>query len=79
MPTVAVERDLRLAGLLARHLGPPIQLVAMDATRLDWRRVGRRPPVLVSNLPYPITSDVLLALCQSPTPVRRAVLMRAEG
>jgi 16S rRNA (adenine1518-N6/adenine1519-N6)-dimethyltransferase len=75
VPTLAVERDVRLARVLARHLGPPVQLVAMDALRLDWQRIARRAPVLLSNLPYPITSDTLLALCHSPPPVRRAVLM----
>jgi 16S rRNA (adenine1518-N6/adenine1519-N6)-dimethyltransferase len=75
VPTVAIERDRRLAALLRKRLGPFVQLVVMDATRLDWDRLGRRPPVLVSNLPYPITSDTLLSLCQSPPPVRRALLM----
>jgi 16S rRNA (adenine1518-N6/adenine1519-N6)-dimethyltransferase len=75
VPVVAVERDLRLARLLGRELAPAVRMIAMDATRLDWARIGRRPPVLVSNLPYPITSEVLLALAQSPPPVRRAVLM----
>jgi 16S rRNA (adenine1518-N6/adenine1519-N6)-dimethyltransferase len=73
--TVAVERDRRLALVLARRLGPPVQLVVLDATRLAWDRLERQPPVLVSNLPYPITSEVLVALCRDRPAVRRAVLM----
>jgi 16S rRNA A1518/A1519 N6-dimethyltransferase RsmA/KsgA/DIM1 with predicted DNA glycosylase/AP lyase activity len=72
-PLVAIERDRRLVSVLAREFSGRVNfgLANMDATRLDWTRVARRSPVLVSNLPYPITSEILLELAQSPIPVRR--------
>jgi 16S rRNA (adenine1518-N6/adenine1519-N6)-dimethyltransferase len=72
---VAVDRDVRVLGALQRRLGGRAQLVAMDAARLAWGRLASNPPVLVSNLPYPISSKLLIALSQDPPPVRRAVLM----
>ncbi len=75
LPVVAVEKDLRLVQVLAPLLRGRIQFVAMDARRLGWDTMAARPPVLLSNLPYPITTEILLQLCRTPQPVLRALIL----
>lgn len=76
---VAVERDPRFEPLLRRVLAgqPHVSLVFADALALDWSALltGAARPLFVSNLPYSITSPVLLRLVEGPVAFRRAVVM----
>jgi len=60
----AIEVDPRLAGFLREHLpvAAPITLVEADALRFDYRTLPAPPYRLVANLPYHITSPLLLHL-----------------
>ncbi|MBI2375740.1 MAG: ribosomal RNA small subunit methyltransferase A [Deltaproteobacteria bacterium] len=62
---VAVERDPRLIpvleALFAHH--PNVEVVNGDATKVDLARLARAPrPTVVGNLPYSVTTPILLAL-----------------
>jgi 16S rRNA (adenine1518-N6/adenine1519-N6)-dimethyltransferase len=65
---VAIESDRRLASHLRERL-PMVELIEGDAVRVAW------PPfdVLVSNLPFQISSPVTFRLLE--TPFDRAILM----
>ncbi len=76
----AVEVDRQLCALLRAELGssPGFRLLEEDLTRLDWPAVldaaGPRP-VVAGNLPYVLTSSVLLALAEWRQGLAGAVLM----
>lgn len=65
---IAIEKDRRLANALV-GLGDHVEVVQGDAVRLEW------PPfdVMVSNLPYTISSPVTFKLLDHP--FDRAILM----
>src|SRR3989442_1396718 len=65
---IAIEKDRRLADAL-RALGGPIEVVQGDALKVEWPAFD----VMVSNLPYRISSPVTFRLLDRP--FDRAVLM----
>ena len=65
---IAIEKDRRLADAL-RALGGPIEVVHGDALKVEWPAFD----VMVSNLPYRISSPVTFRLLDRP--FDRAVLM----
>ena len=73
---VAVEIDRRMLPLLAKTTSsfPNVRLVHADFRDLPLRSLGERL-LVVGNLPYGITSDVLLKLIREREAVGRAVLM----
>ena len=79
---VAVERDPDMLGVLAAELGhePRIEIRAADAAALDFAaetRAAGRPPIVVGNLPYQISSALILGLIEAGRAgaVTRAVVM----
>jgi 16S rRNA (adenine1518-N6/adenine1519-N6)-dimethyltransferase len=79
---IAVEFDRSLAEALradfSGHAGGQVEILSQDILRVDLRNLIRRPPgrlVVVGNLPYYITSDILLHLFAHHTVIERAVLM----
>jgi len=74
---VAVELDAQLAAALPALLGPPpnLQVVQGDALQLDAAALFAGPFSVVANLPYHITSPLLLRLLTAPRPPRRIVVM----
>ena len=68
---VAIEKDPRLAGALARA---NLRVVEGDALRLEWPRV----PKIVGNIPYYITSPLIDKALTPPLPERVVFLVQAE-
>ncbi|MCS7089660.1 MAG: 16S rRNA (adenine(1518)-N(6)/adenine(1519)-N(6))-dimethyltransferase RsmA [Verrucomicrobiota bacterium] len=79
---LAIEKDARLASLLASRLGhaPNLELRVADA--LEWLRQERRDWrqwKVVSNLPYSVASPLLVELALLPQPpMRLVVTVQAE-
>lgn len=75
-PLWAVERDPRLVPLLKAHVAPwpNVRVVESDFRSVQLKDLAPEVTV-VGNLPYGITSDVLLKLIRERAVVRRAVLM----
>ena len=76
---VAVELDTELAGLLRNELPPDrVTVVSKDVLDFDFastsQEVGERL-LVVGNLPYLITSPILLKLAECHASLDRAVLM----
>lgn len=79
---VAVERDPDMLRVLAAELGhePRVELAPADAVAFDFVAVARaagRPLIVVGNLPYQISSALVLALIDAGRAgaVTRAVVM----
>jgi len=86
---VAVEYDRALAQRLIAHYGlgdqpesgalsNPVEIITNDILRVDLSALAHREGgklVVVGNLPYYITSDILLHLFEHAGAVDRAVLM----
>jgi 16S rRNA (adenine1518-N6/adenine1519-N6)-dimethyltransferase len=80
---IAIERDPRLAEVLAQELGtaPNLALLNQDALDFDFAAAARTagsPLVVVGNLPYVVTSPVIfamLAAAAEPGVVDRAIFM----
>jgi 16S rRNA (adenine1518-N6/adenine1519-N6)-dimethyltransferase len=69
-----IEKDGRLAGYL-RERFPDLDVVHGDAAKFDVRELFARGPVKVlGNLPYYISSQILLQFTAEPSPVARLVL-----
>lgn len=75
-PLWAVEKDPRLVPLLKDHVArwPNVRVLASDFRRVRLKDLGTELTV-VGNLPYGITSDVLLTLIRERNVVKRGVLM----
>lgn len=60
----AIELDVELAARLASRFGDrfALKLIRGDALRTDWSRLADRPLRVFGNLPYTITSDLLIGL-----------------
>jgi 16S rRNA (adenine1518-N6/adenine1519-N6)-dimethyltransferase len=73
---VAVELDRDLAQVLARSLSAPnLEVVQGDIMHVDPAEHGLTDYVVVSNLPYQVSSAVLTRFLLDVTPPRRMVLM----
>jgi 16S rRNA (adenine1518-N6/adenine1519-N6)-dimethyltransferase len=68
---LAIEKDRRLANFLNERLRHPrLQVLNMDALKFDLRVLFSRPRAkLLSNLPYNISSALLLKFLQNPSPI----------
>lgn len=78
----AVEKDKRIARLLAAELtaarSDNVVLINADVLKVDIRRLAAGPEgrlVAVGNLPYNISSQILLQLIQERACLKKAVLM----
>lgn len=79
---VAVELDRRLLPVLAETLSdcPNVEVVEGDILKLDLHklaaeRFGGRPFCVCANLPYYITSPVIMALLESGLPLTAVTVM----
>ena len=79
---VAVETDPRLAELLRTEMlarqQDHVEVVTADILSQDlshWMPTDGRPIVVVGNLPYNISSQIIIRLIAARTVVRRAVVM----
>lgn len=72
----AIETDRRLAEYLRLELGeiPNFRLIEENFLELDPERLGEPPPTkCLGNLPYNITTPILLRLIDWPRPFERLV------
>src|SRR5690606_12773737 len=71
-----VEKDGRMADFLRDRFAdwPDLEVLHMDALRFDTRRLFERGPTkILGNLPYYVSSQVLLRFCEEPTAATRLV------
>ncbi|MCY0869119.1 MAG: 16S rRNA (adenine(1518)-N(6)/adenine(1519)-N(6))-dimethyltransferase RsmA [Firmicutes bacterium] len=79
---LAIEKDQRLLPLLREVFAqrPGLRLLSADATRVNYRQVletafGDRPVAVVANLPYYVTTPILMRLLEADVRWARLVLM----
>jgi len=81
MNVIAIEKDPKFVSVLEKELLPEfpdsLHLINADALKCDFNELceGLEPVQLVSNLPYYITTPILLKLIESKPVFTRAVLM----
>ena len=74
---LAIEKDARLVKFLREHFsGEDLEVLHGDALDFDLRTLFTKPRVKVlGNLPYYISSQLLLKLLQNPSPISLWMLM----
>src|SRR5881398_3874727 len=74
---LAIERDARLADFLGTHLSHQrLEILNIDALKFDPRFLfAHRRVKLLGNLPYNISSALLLKFLQQPSPISLWLLM----
>ncbi|NUP98542.1 MAG: hypothetical protein HUU35_01670, partial [Armatimonadetes bacterium] len=73
---VVAELDEALADGLTERFGPAAQVESGDILQLDLDSLGTpRPWVVVGNLPYYLTSEIILWLCAHRRSIDRALIM----
>lgn len=72
-----VELDTQLAARAAERYAdrPGVDVVEMDALRVDWAALFPMPGVVVGNLPYNVGTAILQRLLENRRFVRRIVAM----
>lgn len=73
----AVELDRAKLGILQRELqGLPVEILNMDALKLDLREIwGEKKGVLVGNLPYYITSPLIMHFLEQKESLQSMIVM----
>lgn len=74
---LAIEKDARLAGFLREKFGDRrLEVVHADALKFDLRPLYLQPRItLIGNLPYYVSSQLLLKFINYPSPISLSVLM----
>ncbi|HEY6071476.1 MAG TPA: 16S rRNA (adenine(1518)-N(6)/adenine(1519)-N(6))-dimethyltransferase RsmA, partial [Chthoniobacterales bacterium] len=74
---LAIEKDKRLADYLSNKFrGRALEIVHDDALDFDTRALYTRPKVkLLGNLPYYISSQLLIKFLEYPSPISLSLLM----
>ena len=74
---LAIEKDARLANFLRTRLGHgQLEVINIDALKFDPRSLfARRRVKLLGNLPYNISSALLLKFLEQPNPISLWLLM----
>jgi 16S rRNA (adenine1518-N6/adenine1519-N6)-dimethyltransferase len=74
---LAIEKDARLANFLCAHIDHErLEVIHTDALKFDWQSLfTHRQVTLVSNLPYNISSSLLLRFLEQPSPISLCLLM----
>jgi 16S rRNA (adenine1518-N6/adenine1519-N6)-dimethyltransferase len=74
---LAIEKDVRLAKFLRSRFGDKqLEIVNIDALKTDPRVLFAHPRVkLIGNLPYNISSVLLLKFLEYPSPISLCLLM----
>ncbi|MEE2962468.1 MAG: 16S rRNA (adenine(1518)-N(6)/adenine(1519)-N(6))-dimethyltransferase RsmA, partial [Myxococcota bacterium] len=75
----AVERDRDLVPIIRDHFsGADLKIIETDAARLDYAALATEaggPLTVVGNLPYQISSRILVSMADAAPYVKRAVVM----
>lgn len=74
-PTTLIEFDSTIAAYWKSRLSNNQQLVEADALRLDWSQLIESETLLVSNLPYQISSSLVIDRSVDDIPLKAMVLM----
>ncbi|MDQ6911562.1 MAG: 16S rRNA (adenine(1518)-N(6)/adenine(1519)-N(6))-dimethyltransferase RsmA [Verrucomicrobiota bacterium] len=74
---LAIEKDARLAGFLRERFPTELlEVIHGDALEFDVRRLFAQPRVkFVGNLPYNVSSQILLQFAKYPSPISLWLLM----
>jgi len=74
---LAIEKDARLANFLRAHIDDGrLEIIHTDALKFDWRSLfAHRRVKLIGNLPYNISSALLLKSLEHPSPISLWLLM----
>src|SRR6266480_4093333 len=74
---LAIERDARLANFLREGFrGERVEIINIDALKFDPRSLfAHRTVKLLANLPYNISSALLLKFLEQPNPISLSLLM----
>lgn len=74
---LALEKDRRLVDFLRSHFaGESFEVIHGDALHFEVKRLfPDRPITLLGNLPYYISTELLLRFLEKPTPIVLALLM----
>jgi 16S rRNA (adenine1518-N6/adenine1519-N6)-dimethyltransferase len=74
---LAIEKDMRLADFLRAHLDHErLEILSIDALKFDPRSLFRHRRVkLLGNLPYNISSPLLMKFLEQPSPISLGLLM----
>src|SRR5437016_2569109 len=74
---LAIEKDTRLANFLRSHLGHErLEVINIDALKFDPRCLfAHRTVKLLGNLPYNISSALLLKFLEQPSPIVLSLFM----
>jgi 16S rRNA (adenine1518-N6/adenine1519-N6)-dimethyltransferase len=74
---LAIEKDARLANFLCTHIDDErLEISHTDALKFDWRSLfAHRRVKLIGNLPYNISSPLLLRFLEQPSPISLWLLM----
>jgi 16S rRNA (adenine1518-N6/adenine1519-N6)-dimethyltransferase len=74
---LAIEKDARLAKFLRSHFDTErLEIQSIDALKFDPRVLfARRSVKVIGNLPYNVSSPLLLKFVEWPTPISFSVLM----
>lgn len=74
---LAIEKDARLANFMRSHFGAKrLEIVNTDALKFDPHTLFAHPHVkLIGNLPYNISSPLLLNFLKQPSPISLSLLM----
>ena len=76
LPVLAVEIDRDLGAELQARDEKNLEVIIGDVLRLDWAEMLQSPPyILVANLPYNISSQILFKVLDHRHAFRRLVLM----
>lgn len=79
LPVAAVELDSVLAGILGRELPGNARVINADFLKCDLAEAAAFPDsegvTVVGNLPYYITSPIVMRLVTSKLPIKRMALM----
>ncbi len=70
-------RLIELDSDLVEHWrGRELEVIDADALKLDWESLKlREPSLLVSNLPYQISTSLVIDRCFGPRPLKHMILM----
>jgi 16S rRNA (adenine1518-N6/adenine1519-N6)-dimethyltransferase len=76
-PVVAIEKDPVLLAHLARNTADEaaVRVIGGDALELDLRDLASEEAIAMGNLPYSVTTPLLIRLLKSPVFWPRAVVM----
>jgi len=74
---LAIEKDRRLVDFLREHFaGQRLEVIHGDALEFEVKRLFADGPIkLLGNLPYYISTELLLRFLEEPTPIMLALLM----